>query len=194
MRVDWTLFAIKPSSYISSLCYSIFRIEPYSFCEFKCIYCYARWYRHEKPLVNRLIIKLWRRLAKQLSKTEAPPPFFRLSTLAEPFQGSERVYVLSLDAMKTAYEYEIPLSDANELLNELCEKPTIEKHRFKVPFKGFIWEVDEFHGVNKGLTVAECELESEDQQIQKPDWVGAEVTSDPRYYNSNLIANPYSTW
>ncbi len=61
-------------------------------------------------------------------------------------------------------------------------------------FGGLVWEIDEFHGVNEGLTVAECELESEDQQIDKPDWVGAEVTGDPRYYNSNLIAKPFSTW
>ncbi len=100
---------------------------------------------------------------------------------------------ITVGATRLEFEYEIPLEDCRQLL-ELCEQPLIEKTRYKIKVGNLVWEVDEFHGVNKGLTVAECELESEDQQIQKPDWVGAEVTSDPRYYNSNLIANPYSTW
>ena len=57
-----------------------------------------------------------------------------------------------------------------------------------------MWEVDEFHGVNEGLVVAECELESQDQLVDKPSWVGEDVTGDPRYFNSNLIANPYTSW
>ena len=57
-----------------------------------------------------------------------------------------------------------------------------------------MWEIDEFHGVNDGLVVAECELESEDQAIAKPDWVGDEVTGDARYFNSNLIAKPFTKW
>jgi len=92
------------------------------------------------------------------------------------------------------YEYEIPVEDANVLLDELCEKPIIEKNRYKIEFAGFIWEVDEFFGENKGLIVAEIELESEDQQFEKPEWVGDEVSGDPRYFNSNLIKNPYSSW
>ena len=100
---------------------------------------------------------------------------------------------ITVGATRLEFEYEIPLEDCQKLL-ELCEQPLIEKTRYKISFGGLIWEVDEFHGVNEGLTVAECELESEDQQIEKPTWVGAEVTADPRYYNSNLIANPFSTW
>lgn len=92
------------------------------------------------------------------------------------------------------YEYEIPVEDANVLLNELCEKPIIEKNRYKIEFAGFIWEVDEFFGENEGLVVAEIELKSEDQQFEKPEWVGDEVSGDPRYFNSNLINNPYSSW
>jgi len=100
---------------------------------------------------------------------------------------------ITVGATRLEFEYEIPMDDCNQLL-ELGEQPLIEKTRYKVEHGGLIWEIDEFHGVNDGLTVAECELESEDQQIDKPDWVGEEVTGDPRYYNSNLIANPFSTW
>ena len=86
------------------------------------------------------------------------------------------------------------MEDARVLLDELCEKPIIEKNRYKIEFAGFIWEVDEFFGENEGLIVAEIELESEDQQFDKPEWVGDEVSGDPRYFNSNLIKNPYSSW
>jgi adenylate cyclase len=100
---------------------------------------------------------------------------------------------ITVGATRLEFEYEIPMDDCNQLL-ELCEQPLIEKTRYKVEYGGLIWEIDEFHGVNDGLIVAECELDSEDQAIDKPGWVGEEVTSDPRYYNSNLIANPFSTW
>ena len=91
------------------------------------------------------------------------------------------------------YEYEIPLAEALELL-DLCEQPIIEKTRNKIIYNQKIWEVDEFEGNNKGLILAEIELESEDEEFQLPDWIGQEVTSDPRYYNSSLIKNPYPTW
>jgi len=101
---------------------------------------------------------------------------------------------ITVGATRAEYEYEIPAADANEMLNALCEQPIIEKNRYKIPLDGFTWEVDEFGGVNDGLIVAEVELESEDQEFNKPDWIGEEVTGDPRYFNSNLIANPYSGW
>ncbi|MCF7823388.1 MAG: CYTH domain-containing protein [Candidatus Marinimicrobia bacterium] len=92
------------------------------------------------------------------------------------------------------YEFEIPINEANELLTELCEHPLIDKHRYKVKLGDLVWEVDEFHGENDGLTVAEVELISEDQEFSIPDWIGEEVTGDFRYYNSNLIINPYKSW
>lgn len=101
---------------------------------------------------------------------------------------------VSVGATRMEFEYDIPLEDAKTLLDELCEKPIIEKNRYKIEFGGFIWEVDEFFGENKGLVVAEIELESEDQKFEKPEWVGEEVTGDPRYYNSNLIKEPYTRW
>jgi len=91
------------------------------------------------------------------------------------------------------FETEISVSDADHLLT-LCDKPLIEKTRYNYDFEGLTWEVDEFHGVNDGLVVAEVELESEDQQFNKPDFVGEEVTGQVKYYNMMLLKNPYTTW
>ena len=101
---------------------------------------------------------------------------------------------ISVGAVRQEYEYEIPVEDANALLDELCEKPIIEKNRYKVEHGGFTWEIDEFFGENDGLVVAEIELESEDQLFERPKWVGEEVTGDARYFNSNLIKHPYCRW
>ena len=109
-------------------------------------------------------------------------------------QGFLTIKGVSVGATRLEYEYEIPLEDANALLDELCEKPLIEKNRYKISFSGFTWEVDEFFGENDGLVVAEIELESENQVFDKPEWVGEEVTGDSRYFNSNLINNPYTKW
>lgn len=90
------------------------------------------------------------------------------------------------------YEYEIPMADAEELLAQ-CDKK-IEKCRFIIVFAGINWEVDVFEGENKGLVMAEIELESEDQVFEKPEWLGKEVTDDKRYLNVNLINQPISLW
>lgn len=92
------------------------------------------------------------------------------------------------------FEYEIPYDDCVQMLDHLAEQPIIEKNRYKIPMGGHVWEIDEFLGVNKGLIVAEIELGSEDEAFEKPDWIGEEVSGDPRYFNSNLVAHPYSTW
>ena len=92
------------------------------------------------------------------------------------------------------YEYEIPLSDAQEILNNLCVKPLIEKTRYFVMHENHQWEIDEFEGENAGLIVAEIELDSLDEAFAKPVWLGEEVTQDLRYYNNNLAKNPYSLW
>jgi len=96
-------------------------------------------------------------------------------------------------ATRKEFEYEIPLKDAKELI-KLCKKPIVEKTRFIVKHKGKIWEIDEFSGANKGLIIAEIELENEAEKIKIPKWIGEEVTLDSKYYNSNLIANPFSRW
>ncbi|WP_457576633.1 CYTH domain-containing protein [Desulfomarina sp.] len=92
------------------------------------------------------------------------------------------------------FEYEIPLSEANELLEKLCHKPLIQKTRYKVPFAGFIWEIDEFEGKNKGLILAEIELQHVGETFAVPEWIDREVTDDPRYYNANLVTNPFCNW
>lgn len=92
------------------------------------------------------------------------------------------------------YEYEIPLSDANEILDNLCTKPLIEKTRHFVTHDNNLWEIDEFEGDNNGLIVAEIELDETEQVFSKPSWLGLEVTNDLRYYNNNLAIHPYSQW
>ncbi|MGK5014205.1 CYTH domain-containing protein [Janthinobacterium sp. 61] len=100
----------------------------------------------------------------------------------------------NVGATRGEWEYPIPLADAAELLDGLCEQPLIEKYRHRIEHAGMVWEVDEFLGANAGLIVAEIELASEDQPFEKPDWVGAEVSGDARYYNANLIRHPFSQW
>ncbi len=95
---------------------------------------------------------------------------------------------------RSEFEYEISVEDANIMLDEICEKPIIEKKRYKIPVGALVFEVDEFFGENEGLIVAEVELENEKQQIAFPDWIGAEVSGDPRYFNSNLIQHPFKKW
>jgi Uncharacterized protein conserved in bacteria len=70
----------------------------------------------------------------------------------------------------------------------------IEKIRYQVDFAGHIWEVDEFHGPNEGLVVAEIELEDEKDAVPLPEWIGEEVTADPKYLNANLVKKPYQCW
>ena len=99
----------------------------------------------------------------------------------------------SQGATRAEFEYAIPLEDAQQLL-ELSDGPRVEKYRWRVPLGGLVWEVDEFLGDNAGLVVAEIELSSEAQAFDKPAWVGAEVTDDPRYFNSSLASRPYRSW
>ncbi|MHC4179754.1 MAG: CYTH domain-containing protein [Planctomycetota bacterium] len=116
----------------------------------------------------------------------------RVRTIGD--KGFLTIKGITVGATRSEYEYPIPADDANQMLDDLCEKPIIEKRRYKIPQGGFTWEVDEFDGVNAGLIVAEVELESEDQAFEKPSWVGDEVSGDPRYFNANLIANPFTKW
>lgn len=100
----------------------------------------------------------------------------------------------TLGVHRQEFEYPIPLEDAREMLDTLCEKPLIEKTRYLVAFEGYTWEVDVFEGDNAGLVVAEVELSSEDEQPPLPAWVGEEVSHDPRYYNVCLVKHPYKDW
>ncbi|KOR31426.1 adenylate cyclase [Achromatium sp. WMS3] len=92
------------------------------------------------------------------------------------------------------YEYPIPLADATEMLDRLCHNQLVEKIRYNIPYADLVWEIDEFQGNNAGLLIAEVELNSSDQHITLPPWVGEEVTQDRRYYNNYLAIHPYKQW
>ena len=96
-------------------------------------------------------------------------------------------------ASRYEWEKEISIEDAQQLL-EICEAGVIDKTRYIVKVGKHNYEVDEFYGENKGLTVAEVELNGEDEKFEKPEWLGKEVTGDVRYYNSMLMKTPYSKW
>jgi len=95
--------------------------------------------------------------------------------------------------VRPEYEYEIPTGDAAELL-EMCERPPIEKTRYTVEHGGREWVVDVFAGANRGLVLAEVELESEDAAVDLPAWAGTEVTDDRRYANARLAEHPFTEW
>ena len=109
-------------------------------------------------------------------------------------KGYITVKGIAAGATRVEYEYEIPAEDANSMLDDLCERPIIEKKRYVIDYEGLTWEVDEFNGENHGLIVAEVELSDENQTILLPDWIGEEVTGDPKYFNSNLVKHPCSKW
>ncbi len=130
-------------------------------------------------------------------KSETEGVLYRQGYLSRDINSVVRVRLISNKAFMTVkgavvgierpeFEYEIPFSDGEFMLENLCKKPVIKKIRYKVDFEGFTWEVDEFLGQNTGLVIAELELQSAQQQFPMPEWVGEEVTGDPRYYNSNL--------
>ena len=100
----------------------------------------------------------------------------------------------TLGITRKEYEIALPLDDAHEMLNNLCERPFIEKTRHIVPIGTHRWEIDQFHGDNEGLLVAEIELSDENESFEKPAWLGKEVSDDSRYYNVRLTQNPYNTW
>jgi CYTH domain-containing protein len=92
------------------------------------------------------------------------------------------------------YEYPIPVADATEMLDRLCVGGCVQKFRYRVPFAGRTWEVDEFSGENAPLVVAEVELDRIDAAVTLPPWVGLEVTEDPRYTNAALARLPFARW
>ncbi|WGZ92447.1 MAG: CYTH domain-containing protein [Candidatus Thiothrix putei] len=145
-----------------------------------------------------LVSDAWRAL---ISRSES----FRQGYLSSSKRASVRVRIaddtatlnikgMTLGVQRPEYEYEIPLPDATELLDQLCERPLIEKTRHFIEFGGKLWEIDEFHGDNAGLIVAEVELDAPDEVIPMPHWAGADVSHLERYYNVRLTQYPYSQW
>lgn len=100
----------------------------------------------------------------------------------------------TLGIERMEYEYEIPVIDAQEMLDQLCQKPIIDKTRYFVPFAGKTWEVDEFYGDNAGLVVAEIELNDAEESFELPDWADDDVSHDVRYYNVSLVTHPFKDW
>lgn len=145
-----------------------------------------------------LVSEAWRPL---VSRSE----IFRQGYLSNTPHASVRVRIaddkatlnikgMTIGVQRPEYEYDIPLADATALLEQLCERPLIEKTRHFVEFGGNWWEIDEFHGDNAGLIVAEVELDSPDQVIAIPAWVGKDVSHLERYYNVRLAQYPYNRW
>jgi adenylate cyclase len=109
-------------------------------------------------------------------------------------QGYITIKSTSKGASRAEFEYSIPYHDAEYMLKHLCERPLIEKKRYRIKNGELTWEIDEFLNENQGLILAEVELQSEDQDIEFPAWIGQEVTGDPKYYNSNLVRKPFKKW
>ncbi|WP_314437976.1 CYTH domain-containing protein [Massilia timonae] len=144
-----------------------------------------------------LASEAWRQLGTPVLLRQGYLTADPMRTVRVRIEGEQGVLTIkskSEGASRGEWEYPIPLEDATELLDRLCERPLVEKYRRRIEHGGFTWEVDEFLGENAGLVVAEIELPAENAVFDKPDWIGQEVTSDKRYYNSNLIRSPYSTW
>ncbi len=102
-------------------------------------------------------------------------------------RGFLTIKTVTYGIVRHEFEYEIPAADAEEIL-KLCAKNTLEKTRYKINFGGHIWEIDIFEGRHSGLILAEVEIESVEEFVELPDWLGEEVSDNPRYYNSNLAA------
>lgn len=116
----------------------------------------------------------------------------RVRVLGE--EGELNIKSLELGVSREEYQYPIPVDDAREMLDNLCHGPQVEKVRHWVEAGGHVWEIDEFLGDNQGLVVAEVELTSESERIERPDWLGPEVTHLPRYFNVALVKRPYREW
>lgn len=117
-------------------------------------------------------------------------------TVRVRLEGNKAVLAIKGKAVgirRAEFEYDIPIEEARELL-ALCGDRVIEKTRYYCPSGNRIWEVDVFHGLNEGLVTAEIELSNEDEVFVRPEWLGQEVSDDPRYRNSQLCVFPNSRW
>ncbi|MGH8583718.1 MAG: CYTH domain-containing protein [Gammaproteobacteria bacterium] len=140
----------------------------------------------------------WRRSARK-------PVAMRQGYLGLDGPGSTRVRIegeraflnlksATLGVSRLEFEYPVPLADAQQILERLCVQPIIEKTRYHVTHARHRWEIDVFAGENTGLIVAEIELSHPDEPFARPDWLGPEVSGDPRYYNVSLVQHPYKDW
>ncbi len=112
----------------------------------------------------------------------------------EDSRANMNIKSLEIGLSRDEYEYDIPLEEGQKILATLAVGPVIEKYRYLVKVGQHTWEIDEFLGDNLGLTVAEVELASEQEQIEMPSWAGTEVTNVSRYYNVSLGVHPFKAW
>ncbi|MGR9107260.1 MAG: CYTH domain-containing protein [Gammaproteobacteria bacterium] len=140
----------------------------------------------------------WRRSVKKSSKirqgylSQSETASVRVRCDAE--RGWINIKSVTLGVQRQEFEYEIPLADAEQMLDTLAGNHLIEKIRNFAKIGEHTWEIDEFTGDNSGLIVAEIELSEPEESFERPAWIGAEVTDDARYYNNNLARKPYTTW
>ncbi|WP_337886626.1 CYTH domain-containing protein [Fischerella thermalis] len=152
-----------------------------------------------KEIERKFLVKgdEWRKLAKGSVYRQGYIATQKQATVRVRIVGSQGYLTIkgpSINYSRSEFEYSIPIEDAQEMLDKLCDRPLIEKTRYKINWGSLVWEIDEFEGVNKGLILAEVELNQETQKIELPPWIGEEVSEDPRYFNSNLVKNPFSQW
>ena len=140
----------------------------------------------------------WRKLAKGQPycqgylATAEPGQSVRVRIVGD--QGFLTIKGPAQGVTRAEFEYSIPVADAEKMLDTLCQRPFIQKTRYRLLIGDVVWEIDEFEGDNAGLIVAEVELHSEEQPFEQPDWLGEEVSGQTRYYNSSLVKKPYSNW
>ncbi len=120
----------------------------------------------------------------------------RCSVRVRVGDGEARLNVkgATVGVSRAEYEYAIPLEDAEEMLDTLCSGPLVEKTRHLVDHGGHRWEIDVFEGENAGLVVAEVELANATEALELPEWAGADVSGDKRYYNAALAETPFTRW
>ncbi|MDB9528052.1 CYTH domain-containing protein [Oscillatoria sp. CS-180] len=139
----------------------------------------------------------WREHAKGLLYRQGYIPTQNKTTVRVRVVG-DRGYLTvkspSLELTRQEFEYDIPVEDAEAMLNSLCSAPLIEKRRHTLRVGEHLWEIDEFLGDNTGLVLAEIELTRETEEFVMPTWVGEEVSANPNYFNSNLVKKPYRLW
>ncbi len=143
---------------------------------------HVRWEELEKPLGE---------FYRQGYLLTDPQKTIRIRQTSD--KGFLTIKGISVGAARAEYEYEIPCDEAKELLDQFSVAE-LSKVRYKIPIGNHIWEVDVFSGKNLGLIVAEIELKSEDETFDLPDWIDWEVTGEEKYYNSNLVLEPYNDW
>lgn len=139
----------------------------------------------------------WRKAAKGVNYRQGYLPTTDACVVRVRVMGEEALLTIkgrTKGISRQEFEYSIAVEEAEQLLDSLCRRPLIEKTRYSLHYGGQRWEIDEFRGENSGLIVAEIELKNENESISMPDWIGKEVSDDPRFFNVNLVSHPFSKW